>query len=407
MLERVRHSLHGRYRASLWANPLARRELRAERRGGYPLARDPAEHLVAAIDWLVRAQDATPDGGISRGYCLAWTPYWQRRGWQPSYPETTGYILSTFFDAASRLGRPELRERARRMADWEIDVQLPSGAVQGGVIGERAEPTPAVFNTGQVILGWIRAHRELGSEAYLEAARRAADWLLSVQDADGGFAKGRSEFSRSDCTSYYTRVAWPLCALGEYLSEERYVEAGLRGLEHCLARQQANGWFAENCLSDPERPLLHTIAYAMRGALEVGLLLGRQDYVERAARTARALAERQRPGGGLAGRFARDWSEAASWECLTGDVQTAIVWWKLGRALGEPELCERARAATRFVMRSQNRAAPEPGVAGGIRGSFPCDGDYGRYEVLNWATKFFADALMLTLDSPTPMRIDA
>jgi len=36
-----------------------------------------------------------------------------------------------------------------------------------------------------------------------------------------------------------------------------------------------------------------------------------------------------------------------------------------------------------------------PGLRGGVKGSCPFDGDYGRYEVLNWATKFFVDALLL------------
>ena len=130
-------------------------ELRRDRAGGHPLASDPREHLVAAIEWLVRAHDATPDGGVSRGYSVAWNPYFQRRGWQPSYPETTGYLIPTFFDAAEDLRQADLRARAIRMTDWELEVQLSSGAVQGGVIGEHVHPSPAVFNTGQVIFGLV------------------------------------------------------------------------------------------------------------------------------------------------------------------------------------------------------------------------------------------------------------
>jgi len=43
---------------------------------------------------------------------------------------------------------------------------------------------------------------------------------------------------------------------------------------------------------------------------------------------------------------------------------------------------------------TQNRTSAEPGLRGGIKGSYPLDGEYGRYEVLNWATKFFVDALI-------------
>jgi hypothetical protein len=34
-------------------------------------------------------------------------------------------------------------------------------------------------------------------------------------------------------------------------------------------------------------------------------------------------------------------------------------------------------------------------VRGGIAGSFPIDGDYGAFEYLSWAAKFFIDANML------------
>src|SRR5207244_1202515 len=43
--------------------------------GGYPADRAHEPHLVPAIEWLVRAHEATSDGGIARGYSLAWHPY--------------------------------------------------------------------------------------------------------------------------------------------------------------------------------------------------------------------------------------------------------------------------------------------------------------------------------------------
>lgn len=395
MRSRFGSSLQSRICGSALLNRAARAEAERDRRGGHPEATDPREHLEAVLDWLVRAQDATPDDGVARGYSVAWNPHFRARGWQPSYPETTGYIIPTFFDAATALGRDDLRLRAIRMADWECAVQLPCGAVQGGVIGEQALPTPAVFNTGQVILGWLRAHLETGEARYAEASRRAADFLQSVQAGDGSFERGHSQFARGDAQTYNTRVGWALAALGKALGERRYVEAGVRNVEYGVSRQLENGWFDANCLSDPERPLLHTIAYATRGVLETGLLLDREDLVEAAEGTALALASRQRADGGLAGRFARDWSEAADWDCLTGDAQTAVIWYRLAAARGDAELRDRAERLCRFVMRSQNRTAADPGLRGGIKGSFPFDGDYGRYEVLNWATKFFVDALLL------------
>lgn len=388
-------TLEERLRSTPLLNPAAVAEARRDRAGGHPVAADPREHLDAALAWLVRAQDATPDGGVSRGYSVAWNAYRRARGWQPSYPETTGYIIPTFFEAAARLERPELRKRAVRMADWEIEVQLPSGAVQGGVIGEGVEPTPAVFNTGQVMLGWLRAWRETGNAAYLEAARRGGDFLRTCQDERGAFSRAHSRFARADTTTYCTRVAWALCELGLAVDDTAYVDAARRNVEFGLSQQEPNGWFRANCLSDPERPLLHTIAYAARGILEVGLLLEDERYVDGARRTVRALADRIRPDGSLAGRFGRGWSERAEWSCLTGDAQFAVLAVRVAERDGDPRLRELARNLCRFLMRTQNRTSADPGVNGGIKGSFPFDGEYGRYELLNWAAKFFVDAMLL------------
>ena len=49
----------------------------------------------------------------------------------------------------------------------------------------------------------------------------------------------------------------------------------------------------------------------------------------------------------------------------------------------------------RFLKRTQNCVSEDGGLRGGIKGSYPFDGDYGRYEILNWATKFYVDALIL------------
>ena len=50
-------------------------------------------HIAAAVDWLMNAQKANNDGGVSAMYSLI-------DGWHPSYVETTGYVISTIFNYA-------------------------------------------------------------------------------------------------------------------------------------------------------------------------------------------------------------------------------------------------------------------------------------------------------------------
>jgi hypothetical protein len=53
---------------------------------------------------------------------------------------------------------------------------------------------------------------------------------------------------------------------------------------------------------------------------------------------------------------------------------------------------QRANAFVRRTIRLDD--APE-GIRGGVKGSFPVDGDYGPFEYPNWAAKFLIDSLTL------------
>jgi len=130
-------------------------------------------HCKAAMDWLCAAQDATADGGVSAGYNVL------TKTWEASYPETTGYIIPTFFDFFHATGHDEYRQRALKMADWEISVQMDNGAFQSGTL-DTSPQKPAVFNTGQVLFGLVRTYKETGEEKYRKAAEKAANWLVRV-----------------------------------------------------------------------------------------------------------------------------------------------------------------------------------------------------------------------------------
>jgi hypothetical protein len=382
-------------RAHPLLNPMALGEWTRESLGGHPADPKHEPHLTAAIEWLVRAQDATPDGGISRAFSLAWNPYFGCRGWQPSYPETTGYIIPTLYAAARRLGRPDLAARAERAARWEIDIQLPTGATRGGVIGE--PESPAVFNTGQVLLGWLVAFEETGQGCFADAGRRAAQYLVATLDGDGHWRRGHSRFApRPDASLYNTRTAWALAEAGLRLDDAAFTDAAACSLRAAAKLQAPSGWFPHCCLSDPERPLLHTLAYLIRGLVEGGRVLGDACLFRAGERAATALVGTVRADGWMPGRYHSDWSPAARWSCLTGQAQMANNWIRLAHITGDAQWLEPVPVVLQFLKRTQNRRSPEPGLRGGIKGAWPVSagGDYSAYEVLNWATKFFADALM-------------
>ena len=164
-----------------------------------------------------------------------------------------------------------------------------------------------------------------------------------------------------------------------------------------LTKQQDNGWFADNCLSDPKRPLTHTIGYVLRGVVEAHRLSGEGDLLQAACRTADGILPAVEPDGRLAGQFDSRWRAAANYVCLTGSVQIAHCLLLLGRATGNVEYHRKGLALNAYVRRSIRMDGP-PEVHGGVKGSFPVDGDYGTNQYLNWAAKFMIDANLLELD---------
>ncbi len=355
------------------------------------------DRLLAGAEWLARAQDASSDHGIARAYGLIWVPYLGARGWQPAYPETTGYIIPTLYEIARRLNRPDFAERATRAARWELGLQLPGGGIPGGVVGQSA--LPALFNTGQVLLGWMSAIEETGGREFVAPAIRAATFLSSALDSQGHWSEGQGAFSQDGIVLYNARTAWALAVTGVRFDRADFRDAAQRNLRAVVAQQHDNGWLPQCCLSDNRRPLLHTLAYAARGLIEGGFVLEDERLVGAGTRVAAVLAEQMAPDGRMAGRFTAQWQPGASWSCLTGQVQMANVWTRLAEVTGDRSWLAPAEAATAFVARTQRLRDLDLGVRGGIMGTFPASGAYGRYEVLSWATKFFCDALMRLEDA--------
>jgi hypothetical protein len=283
------------------------------------------------------------------------------------------------------------------MADWECDVQMENGAVQGGTIDQA--PTPAIFNTGQVIFGWVRAFQETGRERYLECAIKAGKFLVEQQEKDGSWRKSLSNYASDKMLfyTYNTRTAWALLLLSAATDGKRFKDAAIQDIEFALDQQTDNGWFKSNCLSDPSQPLLHTIAYCIRGILESGIHLKNQQYINRARSAADALIKKQRQDGSLAGRFNDQWEPTVTWSCLTGDAQISGIWGRLYQITGQSDYLDSMKKMNRYLMGVQLLRTRNPDIFGGISGSDPLHGAYGRFEILNWAVKFFIDALMLEI----------
>lgn len=368
----------------------AKRQL-VQDRAGLPKI-DPGAELIVSVStqWLCRAQDHSlhHDGGVARDFSLI-------KGWASSYPETTGYIVPTVLDVARRTQSQELRQRARHMLDWLVSIQFPEGGFQGGKID--AQPrVPVTFNTGQILLGLAAGVVEFGDE-YRPALISAATWLRDSLDPDGCWRRYPTPFAEPGEKAYETHVAWGLFEADRVHPGSGFGAAGLRQVRWALTKQQVNGWFADCCLSFPTKPLTHTIGYVLRGVIEGYRHTPDKDLLAAAILTADALLDVIEADGRIAGRLDAHWKPAVDWVCLTGAVQIAACWFLLYEVTGNKKYLEAARRANGYVRRTVPLEG-DPDTVGGLRGAFPVDGHYGRFEYLNWATKFMIDANLMELD---------
>lgn len=357
-----------------------------------PIEGETRERAEAAAKWLISAQDATLDDGVSFGYfpCdLA-----QADGWRPSYPETTGYIIPSLLEFSTRFKDENVYQRALRMAVWETKIQMASGAVQGGPVCAPEWQVAAVFNTGMVLHGYTAAYRTTRTAEFLDAARRAADFLVSDIGDDGHFQTHGNFVVQHRYKTYNSLCAWPLYRFGEDTGEELYQKAAIKVIEAAVEQQQPNGWFSNNCFTNSESPITHTICYTLQGILEVGILTGRQDFIASAQRGTEPLLQRISPAGFLRASFFSDWRPAVYSSCLTGNAQLAVICYRLHEQTGDSRYKTAAGRLVNYLKALQILDSDNPAIAGAIPGSFPLMGSYMPAGYPSWATKYFLDALL-------------
>jgi hypothetical protein len=354
------------------------------------------DHLDGAIAWIYRAQDADGSGGVPARYDLA-------SGWDDPYPETTGYLIPTLLHYGDFRGGPEALDRAIRMGHWLTGLQSPDGSIMGGTWRPGKQGRPEVFNTGQVLFGFLALAERTGDEQFADAARRAGRWLVEHQEPDGSWVKWSLH---GQPHAYYARVAWALARAGAVLDVDQMRQAASRHVDWLATNSRSDGWIDHMSFQPGSAPLTHTIAYTIEGLFELGLV---QDD-ERARHLAQRLLDGvidayEAPGSGvrlrwrdhLAATIEPDWTSTSRSACLTGSAQMALCAFRIAR-FDDVDHPDRLRRFGDLMLDTARSGQALSGVAdeakGGVPGSAPVWGAYGSFRLLNWAAKFLADALL-------------
>jgi hypothetical protein len=388
MIKKLRRAAGVALDARAWRPESAGMLLRDLRPGRTPPGDWPDEgRILAGAAWLARAQDATPDGGISGRYLLG-------RGWTSSYPETTGYIIPTFLELDGYAGLRGFRERGERAVAFLLDLQLPDGAFPGGEVDENRSQ-PSVFNTAQILHGLTAWHRDTADATVLASARRAADWLVSIQGPDGAW---REHVYGGFATTYTAHASCWLAELAVQIDDAGYAAAARRHLDWVLQqRDPATGWFDLMGFNDGDHrrrvASTHTIAYTLWGVLLTAEWLEHERALTLVRESAERLARAVNTAGTLHGVLDHEWRRQAGYVCLTGNAQMALVWDRLDRHSPDPTLRAAAQLVLDRARGEQVRRTRSPDLHGALAGSAPAWGDYIRLGYPNWAAKFYIDAL--------------
>lgn len=272
------------------------------------------------------------------------------------YPEVTGYYIPTLLS----IGETTLAEQFAR---WLVTVQNPNGSFS------LHDPNICyVFDTGQVIRGWVSILDRLPELAM--PLERACDWIIQSAAPDTG---------RFACPP--PRGDWSLGARGEVNEGiHLYVLKPLRDAAKLLnkphihaATDKALSFYLKNLsLTDFSRPnaLTHFYGYIQEALVELGCL-------HEARKGMAAVALYQQDNGGVPGYH------DVHWVCSTGLAQLAKVWYLLGDL-------ERADRAMAFLAQFQN-------ASGGFYGSYGINSTYFPAEEISWAVKYAIEAEQLRI----------
>jgi len=345
----------------------------------------PASHLADALKWF--NESLLPEGGGAAKYSM------MTHQMSAGYPLTT----ATWAPVLSRIQSyyPELYNQAiknpdtiRELVNWVLRTQRRDGTFPAS-FGDFMNQPPRVFNNGQIIHGLLDYYNESGGNDLLEACVNSAEWLLKVQSGDGSWRQYTFHQLSSN-----TLTAAALIRLAAITGEKKYETAGEKNIEFAIGLQNENGYFKGNGFDSNPSAFTITIAYAIAGILDAGILTGNEKWKNAALKGLVPVLNQVNANGFLVGELDENFQSASSFSCLPGNCLLAVNSYKLASLEENEGLKAKADLLTDYVKTKQ-LVSKMPLLNGGISGSWPISGNYCSYEIPSWGVRYFAEALMM------------
>jgi uncharacterized protein YyaL (SSP411 family) len=311
------------------------------------------------------------------------------RGWSAAYPETTGYLIETLLDYAAYFNNESYKNLAVSCADWLCSIQRADGAFPGGL---GTNGNPIIFDTGQILFGLKHTFDATQEVKYQIALKKAVSWLIENLEPDGSWQ--RHAYVPGYLSTYSTQVIWAILQANEVLQSAAIQQKMKHALDFYVQRITPQCSVQNWAFRPGEAAYTHTIAYTIRGFLESGNLLKDQHLIQTSAAMMNALLKEYHKRGKLAGRYDEHWYGDYAFTCVTGNAQLSLVLARLYELTRKKKYYKTAIEIFQSTFAMQWRA-PLAGLFGGIPGSQPIWGPYQRFAFPNWAAKFYLDAYLL------------
>lgn len=340
------------------------------------VVRENVYHLQAAVNWLMVAQERSDNTGYGHSFHLLY-------GWQPPYPETTGYIIPSLLSANRLLKDEKIGLSVGNAVDWLLKIQNTDGSFSD------LRGTPQVFDTGQILIGLNYLFENNPEYDVKDALLASVKWLSRVQDKNGAFIK--NSYNNRPHT-YYSRVGAAMIKAGQLLSDDDIRAAGARNIDWVISQQKENGFFYHLSF-DEQPPFLHTMIYVIEGLLDAYVAENDIRYYDSARKFMDRLLKQSARDRILRSQYDDEYGVRNKHICVTGLAQWSGICSRFYKLDGNHS-CKMEAVKTLDFLKQAQILSGSRNISGAFSGTIPVYGNYLRFSFPNWGVKFFIDALI-------------
>lgn len=253
------------------------------------------------------------------------------------------------------------RELAISYAEWLCSIQKADGSWY-----DTMDEAPYIFDSAQILKGLLSIRSIYSNKQVIDTAIvKGCDWILSCMTVEGRL-KTPTEAAWGNIATelIHTYCLSPLVEASRVYDNDNYEKAA----------QKILGYYKKNYYKEITNfsMLSHFYAYVVEAMLDMG-------EVEIAREAMRNMEQYQKESGAVPAY------KDVDWVCSTGLFQLSLIWFRLGDS-------ERGTRAFEYACKLQNKT-------GGWYGSYISEENpeesntYFPDAEISWANKYFLDAL--------------